>query len=46
MFDGKELCVMNGSAKHSKTYLDRKIVELGGTIVQNPGKVTAILFLA
>lgn len=38
MLAGKEVCVINGSAAHPKSDLEKKVVEFGGTIVQNPGK--------
>ena len=34
---GKEICVINGTAHHSKANLEQKIVEYGGNVVQNPG---------
>ncbi|CAH1773972.1 unnamed protein product [Owenia fusiformis] len=40
MFAGKEFSVINGSAKYSKQSLEKKIVEYGGTIVQNPSSDT------
>ena len=44
MLQGKELCVINGSAAHSKSDLEKKIVEFGGTIVQNPGLLVLTSF--
>ena len=35
----KEICVINGTASHSKADLEKKIVEFGGTIAQNPGEI-------
>ena len=43
MLAGKEICVINGTNTHSKSDLEKKIIEFGGTIVQNPG--WSILFL-
>eukprot|EP00731_Ephydatia_muelleri_P033439 Em0029g45a len=40
MFEGKELCVINGPPGTSKEDLERKIAEHGGTFVQNPGPKT------
>ncbi|XP_070569622.1 DNA ligase 4-like [Ptychodera flava] len=40
MFEGRELCVVNGPPGHSKSTLEKKIVEHGGEIVQNPGSET------
>lgn len=40
MLAGKEVCVINGSAAHPKSDLEKKVVEFGGTIVQNPGDET------
>ena len=37
MLAGKEICVVNGTNTHSKSDLEKKIIEFGGTIVQNPG---------
>ena len=38
MLAGKEICVVNGTATHTKSDLEKKIIEFGGTIVQNPGQ--------
>ena len=37
-FEGKELCIIQGSTSHSKQKLEEDIVRMGGTIVQNAGK--------
>ncbi|XP_071488614.1 DNA ligase 4-like [Diadema antillarum] len=37
MLCDKELCVANGPASHPKQDLERRIVECGGEVVQNPG---------
>ena len=37
-FEGKELCIIQGSTSHSKQMLEQDIVRMGGTIVQNAGK--------
>ena len=36
VFSGKELCVVNGPPSHTKQQLERKLVEMGATIVQYP----------
>ena len=38
MLKGKEFCVVNGSSSLPKPALEKKIIECGGTIVQNPGR--------
>ena len=38
MFENKEYCVINGPSEHPKQELEKKVVEFGGTIVQNPGE--------
>lgn len=40
IFSGKEFCVSVGTDKHSKSWLEQKILEHGGEIVQNPGPET------
>lgn len=40
MLKGKEFCVVNGSSSLPKPALEKKIIECGGTIVQNPGSST------
>ena len=40
MFAEREFCVINGPPRHTKAELERKIVEYGGEIVQNPGYET------
>lgn len=35
---GKEFCVVNGSSSLPKPALEKKIIECGGNIVQNPGQ--------
>ena len=40
IFDGKEFCVILGNDIYDKPTLEKSIVELGGDIVQNPGKDT------
>ncbi|XP_022104577.1 DNA ligase 4-like [Acanthaster planci] len=40
MFAEREFCVINGPPSHSKTELEKKIVEYGGQVVQNPGYET------
>ena len=37
MLEDKEFCVINGPSSFSKQDIEKKIVEYGGTIVQNPG---------
>ena len=36
MFAGKEMCVVNGLPTHPKQELELRLVEMGGTVVQNP----------
>ncbi|KAK2168896.1 hypothetical protein LSH36_13g04032 [Paralvinella palmiformis] len=36
IFSGKEFCVINGTSTQSKSDLEKKIVEFGGSIIQNP----------
>ena len=43
MLAGKEICVVNGTHSHSKSDLEKKVIEFGGTIVQNPGESTSLL---
>ena len=45
MLSGREVCVMNGAANLPKTELERKVVEMGGTFVQNPGQFFCVFFL-
>lgn len=40
LFNGLEMCVVNGPSTHSKQALEKLIVEHGGTIVQHPGPKT------
>nr|KAG5701196.1 hypothetical protein BaRGS_023305 [Batillaria attramentaria] len=40
---GREVCVMNGPSDFPKAELERKVVELGGTFVQNPGHTTSFV---
>ncbi|XP_006814572.1 DNA ligase 4-like, partial [Saccoglossus kowalevskii] len=40
MFGGNEFCVVNVPKGHTKTDVEKKIVEHGGSIVQNPGPET------
>ena len=42
MLEGREICVINGPTKCPKHELEKKIVQFGGTIVQNPGKEPVI----
>ena len=35
---GREICVISGPSSHPKAALEKKVVECGGSIVQNPGK--------
>ena len=37
LFAGREMCVLNTSAGRSKADVEKKVVEYGGTIAQNPG---------
>ncbi|KAL0278848.1 UNVERIFIED_CONTAM: hypothetical protein PYX00_000538 [Menopon gallinae] len=37
---GKEICVLSGFKEFSKSDLEKKIAEFGGTLVQNPGTNT------
>ncbi len=37
MLSGREICVINGPTSYPKSTLEKKIIEFGGTIVQNPG---------
>ena len=38
MLQGKEFCVINGPSTCPKQELEKRVVELGGVVVQNPGK--------
>ncbi|XP_052777625.1 DNA ligase 4-like [Mya arenaria] len=40
LLEGKELCVINGPSGLNKQQLETKIVECGGTVIQNPGAET------
>jgi DNA ligase-4 len=40
MFDSLEFCIVNGPASHSKSDLEKSIVEHGGSFVQSPGQET------
>ncbi|XP_050403534.1 DNA ligase 4 [Patella vulgata] len=40
MLEGKEICIINGSSDWSKSELEKKVVEFGGTITQNPDTST------
>ena len=42
---GKEFCVINGKGEYSKQELEKKIVEIGGCVVQNPG-LSFVFFVA
>ncbi|XP_060566406.1 DNA ligase 4-like [Ruditapes philippinarum] len=37
LLEGKEICVINGPSSCPKQELEKKIVECGGSVVQNPG---------
>ena len=37
LFAGREICVINAPSANPKATLEKKIVECGGTFVQNPG---------
>lgn len=47
MFEDKEFCVLNDSETMSKSDIEKKILEYGGRVVQNPGKrnITSYLIL-
>lgn len=47
MFEDKEFCVLNNSETMSKSDIEKKILEYGGRVVQNPGKrnITSYLIL-
>ncbi|CDW55758.1 DNA ligase [Trichuris trichiura] len=36
VFDGRQVCILNGTDQHSKESLEQMVVELGGAVVQNP----------
>ncbi|KFD54859.1 hypothetical protein M513_04293 [Trichuris suis] len=36
VFEGRQICILNGTDQHSKESLEQMVVELGGTVVQNP----------
>ncbi|KRY19719.1 DNA ligase 4, partial [Trichinella patagoniensis] len=38
IFQGRELCILNGNDTFTKENLEGKVVELGGTVVQHPGR--------
>jgi len=38
MFEDKEFCVLNDSETLTKGEIEKKILEYGGRVVQNPGK--------
>ncbi|KAL5243761.1 hypothetical protein ACI65C_011171 [Semiaphis heraclei] len=40
MFEDKEFCVLNNSETMSKSDIEKKILEYGGRVVQNPGNDT------
>ncbi|XP_071117642.1 DNA ligase 4-like [Haliotis cracherodii] len=40
LLEGKEFCVINGPSDFTKHDMEKKVVEFGGTIVQNPGSST------
>uniref|UniRef100_A0A5S6QX03 DNA ligase n=1 Tax=Trichuris muris TaxID=70415 RepID=A0A5S6QX03_TRIMR len=35
-FEGRQICILNGTDQHSKEELEQRVAELGGTVVQNP----------
>ncbi len=37
IFDGKEICVVNGPSRCPKSEIEKRVAEFGGSIVQNPG---------
>lgn len=51
LFCGKEFCVVSGATFMNKADMERKIIECGGSVVQNPGNefhlenIIAILFV-
>lgn len=38
MFEDKEFCILNDSETLNKSEIEKKILEYGGRVVQNPGK--------
>jgi len=38
MFEDKEFCVLNDSETLNKSEIEKKILEYGGQVIQNPGK--------
>jgi len=40
IFHDKEFCIVNGPVSHSKSLLEKKVAENGGTITQTPGSDT------
>ena len=40
MFGGREFCVVNAPPGHAKAELERRLVEHGGQVAQNPGEET------
>ncbi|XP_065897200.1 DNA ligase 4-like isoform X2 [Dysidea avara] len=45
MFKGKEFCVINGPPGFNKAAIETKIIEHGGTVVQNPGPETHMVLV-
>lgn len=45
LYSGKEVCVITGNDRASKTDLEIKVVENGGKIVQNPGTNRFFIYL-
>ncbi|KAL8610583.1 hypothetical protein ACOMHN_006302 [Nucella lapillus] len=43
VLSGKEVCVMNGSPDLSKTDIERNLVQMAATFVQNPGGSTSFV---
>jgi len=46
LFSGKEICVIVGNDKWNKGFIEKKIIECGGEIVQNPGANTFCIVTA
>lgn len=40
LLSGKEICVISGFGEVTKSDVERKVAEYGGSIVQNPGNFT------
>lgn len=38
LLSGREICVINGPSDMTKDELERKVAEMGGIFVQNPGR--------